>query len=111
MGSRRVRLLRPTAVLVALLGLAACQAGVPQTGEVVSVSPVTTTPPPEDAEALQDVGDPTPGQSETEVAAGYMNAMNTGEVLNIQQWVMPGARAQVARWASPTTTVRVMSEQ
>ena len=109
MDSRRVRLLRPTAVLVALLGLAACQAGVPQTGKVVSVSPVTTTPPPEDAEALQDVGDPTPGQSETEVAAGYMNAMNTGEVLKIQQWVMPGARAQVTRWVRPTTTVRVYS--
>jgi hypothetical protein len=108
-GSRPVRLLRPTAVLVALLGLAACQAGVPQTGQVVSVGPVTTTRPPEDAEALQPLGGPTPGQSEVEVASGYMNAMNTGEVFRIQRWVTPDARDQVAAWERSTTTVRVYS--
>ena len=38
---RSRRLLRPLLALATLLGLAACSAGVPQTGEVVPVSPVT----------------------------------------------------------------------
>ena len=109
MASRTLRLLRPTAALVALLGLGACSAGVPRTGDVVSVSPVTTSVPQEDAEALQEVGDPSSGQSEIEVATGYMNAMNTGEVARIQKWVHPDFRERVAGWSSPTTTVRVYS--
>jgi hypothetical protein len=93
---------------VALLGLAACTAGVPQTGDVVSVSPVTTSAPQEDADALLDFG-PSPGQTEIEVATGYMRAMNSGDVSNIQRWVTPEARDQLTRWSDPATTVRVYS--
>jgi len=109
-GSRPVRLLRPTVALAVLLGLAACTAGVPQTGEVVTYSPVTSAAPPVDPETPQDVGGPFPGQSESDVAVGYMNAMNSGEVSRIQRWVMPGAdREQVAAWSKETTTVQVYS--
>jgi hypothetical protein len=106
---RRARLLRPIVALAALGGLAACTAGVPQTGEVVPVSPVTSAPPSVNPEALQDVGGPFSGQSESEVAVGFMNAMNTGDVSAIQRWVMPQARGQVAGWSKPTATVRVYS--
>ncbi len=110
MGSRPVRLLRPAVALAVLLGLAACTAGVPQTGEVVTYSPVTSAAPPVDPETPQDVGGPFPGQSESDVAVGYMNAMNSGEVSRIQRWVMPGAdREQVAAWSKETTTVQVYS--
>jgi hypothetical protein len=105
----RARLLRPIVTLATLLGLAACTAGVPQTGEVVSVSPVTSAPPSVNPELLQDAGGPFPGQSESEVAVGFMNAMNTGDPSRIRRWVMPGARDQVAGWARPTTTVQVYS--
>jgi hypothetical protein len=105
---RRARLLRPIVALAALLGLTACTAGVPKTGEVVSVSPVTATSPSAGPES-QEFGDPSSGQSESEVAVGFMNAMNTGEVSVIQRWVMPQARDQVSSWAAPTTTVRVYS--
>ena len=110
MGSRPARLLRPTVALAVLLGLAACTAGVPQTGEVVTYSPVTSAATPVDPETPQDVGGPFPGQSESDVAVGYMNAMNSGEVSRIQRWVMPGAdREQVAAWSKETTTVQVYS--
>ena len=110
MGSRPVRLLRPTVALAVLLGLAACTAGVPQTGEVVTYSPATSAAPPVDPETPQDVGGPFPGQSESDVAVGYMNAMNSGAVSRIQRWVMPGAdREQVAAWSKETTTVQVYS--
>ncbi|HEY7607299.1 MAG TPA: GerMN domain-containing protein [Actinomycetes bacterium] len=109
MGSRRARLLRPLVALATLLGLAACTAGVPETGSVVVVSPVTSTPTPLDPEALQDIGGPFSGQTDSEVAVGFMNAMNTGDVSRIQRWVMPEAHDQVAAWAKPTATVRVYS--
>jgi hypothetical protein len=108
-GSRRARSLRPLVALATLLGLAACTAGVPQTGKVVVVSPVTSAPTPVDPEAFQDVNGPFSGQSESEVAVGFMNAMNTGDVSRIQRWVMPEADDQVAAWAKPTATVRVYS--
>jgi hypothetical protein len=107
--SHRARLLRPIVALTALLGLTACTAGVPKTGEVVSVSPVLGSSPSAVAESSQEVADPSSGQSESEVAVGFMNAMNTGDVSVIQRWVMPQARDQVSRWAAPTTTVRVYS--
>ena len=109
MGSRSVRLLRPAVALAVLLGLAACTAGVPQTGEVVTYSPVTSTPPPVDPAIPKDLGGPFPGQSESDVAVGYMNAMNSGEVSRIQRWLMPGAREQVAAWSKETGTVKVYS--
>ena len=108
MGSRRSRLPRPLVVLATLLGLAACTAGVPETGKVVSVSPVTTSPPPVDPEAVQDLG-PSTGQSDAEVAVGFMNAMNTGDISRIKSWVMPEARGNVDQWSNPATTVRVYS--
>jgi len=92
-----------------LAGLAGCTAGVPDTEKVVSVSSVTSAPPPIDPEALRDVNGPFSGQSETDVAVGFMNAMNTGDVAKIQRWVMPTARKQVERWSSGTATVRVYS--
>jgi hypothetical protein len=73
------------------------------------VSPVTSTPAPVDPEAFQDVNGPFSGQSDSEVAVGFMNAMNTGDVSRIQRWVMPGAQDQVAAWTKPTATVRVYS--
>ena|GEM_PF-822924 len=109
MGSGHARLLRPLVAVTTLLGLAACTAGVPQTGNVVVVSPVTSTPQPVDPQALQDPGGPISGQSDSEVAVGFMNAMNTGDVSKIQRWVMPSAHPQVAAWAKPTATVRVYS--
>ena len=109
MGSRPLRLLRPTLALVALLALAACTAGVPKTGDVVSVSPVTTAAPQEDADALKDLGSPTPGQSEVEVATGYMRAMSTGDVERVQRWVTTDARDRLSSWEDPATTVRVYS--
>jgi hypothetical protein len=105
----RHRLLRPIAALVALGGLAACTAGVPQTGDVVTVSPVTTSVPQEDADALKDLGDPSSGQSEVEVATGYMRAMNTGDVTRIQRWVVSRDHDKVKRWSENVTTVRVYS--
>jgi Sporulation and spore germination len=109
-GSRRFRRLRPIVALAALLGLAACSAGVPRTGEVVSFSGVTSpTGPENEAETLQDAGGPVAGQSEIEVAVGFMNAMNSGDVTKMQRWVMPEARDQVVGWVDPTTTVRVYS--
>jgi hypothetical protein len=108
-GDRRARPLPPIVVLAMLLGLAACTAGVPQTGEVVSVSSVTSTPASVDPELLQGVDGPFSGQTESEVAVGFMTAMNTGDVDKIQRWVMPKARNQVAAWANPATTVRVYS--
>ncbi|MDF2743565.1 MAG: Lipoprotein LpqB, GerMN domain protein [Actinomycetia bacterium] len=108
MGSRRSRLLRPIVVLATLLGLAACTAGVPETGKVVSVSPVTSAPPAVDPDTVQDLG-PFSGQSDAEVAVGFMNAMNSGDVSRITSWVMPEAEEQVRQWANPATTVRVYS--
>jgi Sporulation and spore germination len=104
----RPRQLRPIVVLAALLGLAACTAGVPKTDEVVSVSPVTASTAAQDPETSQDRDTPSPGQSATEVAVGFMNAMNTGNVEAMQRWVMPEARDQVLSW-SASTTVRVYS--
>ena len=109
MGSRRARLLRPLVALVTLLGLAACTAGVPQTGSVVVVSPVTSTPAPVDPEALQDIGGPFSGQTDSEVAVGFMNAMNTGDVSKIQRWVLPAAHDQVAAWARSSSAARAGS--
>ncbi len=109
MGSRPPRLLRPVVILAVLLGLTACTAGVPKTGEVVSVSPVSASTPSGDSESPEDVGGPSSGQSESEVAVGFMNAMNTGQVSIIQRWVMPKARDQVGSWDASTTTVRVYS--
>jgi Sporulation and spore germination len=107
-GSRRSRLLRPLVVLATLLGLAACTAGVPETGKVVSVGPVSTSPPAVDPEAVQDLV-PSNGQSNAEVAVGFMNAMNSGDLSKVRGWVMPEATGQVNRWSNPTTTVRVYS--
>jgi hypothetical protein len=76
---------------------------------VVVVSPVTSAPPPVDPEAFQDVNGPISGQSDSEVAVGFMNAMNTGDVSRIQRWVRSTAHEQVAAWAKPTATVRVYS--
>ena len=110
MGSRRARSLRLLVALATLLGLAACTAGVPQTGSVVVVGPVTSSPPPLDPESFRDLSGPVAGQSDSEVAAGFMNAMNTGDVAKVQRWVTTGAaQDQVAAWAKPTATVRVYS--
>jgi Sporulation and spore germination/WD40-like Beta Propeller Repeat len=104
----RSSLLRRAAVAAALVGLAACSAGVPPTGEVVTVRPVAPSTPTPNSEALEDSRGPFSGQTDSEVAVGFMNAMNTGDKSAVQRWVMPGARAQVERWSS-RTTVRVYS--
>jgi hypothetical protein len=107
--SRRSRLLRLVAGLLALLGLAACSAGVPPTGEVITVNPVPPSAPSVDPETLQDAGGPSAGLSESEVAVGFMTAMNSGRISTIQRWVMPDARDAVQEWSDRTTTVRVYS--
>jgi len=76
---------------------------------VVVVSPVTSTPPPVDPEALQDLNGPISGLSDSEVAVGFMNAMNTGDVSRIQRWVTNEAADDVAAWAKSTAMVRVYS--
>ncbi|HWD47000.1 MAG TPA: GerMN domain-containing protein, partial [Actinomycetota bacterium] len=76
--------------------------------KVVSVSPVTSAPPAVDPDPVQDLK-PSAGQSDAEVAVGFMNAMNTGDATRIQRWVMPEAKAQVDRWSEPAATVRVYS--
>jgi hypothetical protein len=101
--------LRAAVALAALLGLAACTAGVPPTGEVVTVSPVAPSIPSVDPETLEGAGGPSSGLLESEVAVGFMNAMNTGKTTAIQRWVMPGVRPQVQKWSDPNTTVRVYS--
>jgi sporulation and spore germination protein/WD40 repeat protein len=106
---RRSRLLRASAALAALLGLAACSAGVPPTGEVITVSPVAPSVPTVNPESFEDAGGPASGLTESEVAVGFMNAMNTGSIPTIQRWVMPGATALVERWSRRTPTVRVYS--
>jgi Sporulation and spore germination/WD40-like Beta Propeller Repeat len=105
----RSRRLRPILALAAILGLAACTAGVPKTGEVVSVSPVTASTPPVDPATPRERDTPFSGQSPTEVAVGFMNAMNTGNVSMMRRWVMPEARDRVSSWSAPTTVVQVYS--
>ena len=106
---RPPRLLRPLAILAVLAGLAACTAGVPETGHVVSVSSVTSSPPPVDPQSLRELGGPSIGQSETDVAVGFMDAMSSGEVSKISRWVHPDARPQLDRWAVKTATIKVYS--
>ena len=98
MGSRR-----PAAALAAFLAvliLAACSAGVPPTGKVVTVTPVPPPPPPEQAAA--EGSGPRPGSTETEVAQGYMYAMSSGDSKQVARWVVPGKRSQVEHWSSRT---------
>jgi hypothetical protein len=77
---------------------------------VVVISPVAPAPQPADPDALEEVSGPISGQSDSEVAVGFMNAMNTGDVSRIQRWVKPGeVQDQVAAWAKPAATIRVYS--
>jgi Sporulation and spore germination/WD40-like Beta Propeller Repeat len=107
--SPRIHLLRPAVALAALLGLAACSAGVPQTGEVVTVSPVAPSVSTVDPETFEDPGGPASGLTEGEVAVGFMNAMNSGSIPKIQRWLTPKASKQVERWSRRTPTIRVYS--
>jgi hypothetical protein len=101
--SRPAGLLRLAAALAAAVALAACTAGVPRTGEVVTVRPGTPPPLATDAGAVDEGSGPTSGLSDTEVARGFMLAMNTGRTETIQRWVMPQDRARVGRWSKATT--------
>ena len=102
MASRGRHLARLAAGLAAL-ALAACTAGVPRSGEVVTVSPVQPLPPPADAGAVDEGGGPSAGLSDTQVAQGFMSAMNTARPDTIQRWVMPKAGEQVRHWSERTT--------
>jgi sporulation and spore germination protein/lipoprotein LpqB-like beta-propeller protein len=99
--SRGRDLTRLAAALAAALALAACTAGVPRTGEVVTVSPIQ--PPATDTAALEEGGGPAAGLSDTLVAQGFMSAMNTAKPERIQRWVMPKAIDQVRAWSARTT--------
>jgi Sporulation and spore germination/Lipoprotein LpqB beta-propeller domain len=101
--SRRTRRTRPAAALAAALALAACTAGVPRTGDVVTVSPMQTAPLTTDTAALEEGGGPAAGLSDTQVAPGFMSAMNTVKPETIQRWVMPKAADQVRAWSERTT--------
>jgi Sporulation and spore germination/Lipoprotein LpqB beta-propeller domain len=104
--SRRTRRARPAAALAAALALASCTAGVPRTGEVVTVSPMQAPPPATEAGAIEEGGGPAAGLFDTQVAQGFMSAMNTVKPETIERWVMPKARDQVRAWsARPTVNV------
>jgi Sporulation and spore germination len=106
--SRRSGPARLAAALTAVLALAACTAGVPPTGEVVTISPAASTTPAVDPDAIEGGGGPSSGLSESEVALGFLRAMNTGRASAIRNWVLPGARNKVDGW-SRRTTIRVYS--
>lgn len=109
MASRRSGPARLAAALTAVLALAACTAGVPPTGEVVTVSPAASTTPAVDPDAIEGGGGPRSGLSESDVALGFLRAMNTGRASAIRNWVLPGAaRDKVDGW-SRRTTIRVYS--
>jgi hypothetical protein len=99
-------LVRLAAAALAALLLAACNAGVPKTGEVVPVSPMQSLPPSPDDAGVDEGSGPPAGLLDTQVAQGFMSAMNTDKPETIQRWVMPKAVPQVQQW-SPTTTVNV----
>jgi hypothetical protein len=101
--SRRTRLARPAAALAAALALASCTAGVPRTGEVVTVSPMQAPPPATEPGAIEEGGGPAGGLFDTQVAQGFMSAMNTLRPETIERWVMPKARDQVRAWSARTT--------
>jgi Sporulation and spore germination len=92
---------RLAAAALAALTLTGCSAGVPPTGKVVTV---TGIPPPAPVEQVAAAGSgPRPGSTETEIAQGYMFAMNSGDKDVVARWVAPGrARQQVERWSSQT---------
>jgi len=100
--SRRTRLARLAAGLAAL-ALASCTAGVPRTGEVVTVSPIQPPSPAADAGAIEEGSGPAAGLSDTQVAQGFMSAMNTVKPETIERWVMPKASDQVRTWSARTT--------
>jgi Sporulation and spore germination/WD40-like Beta Propeller Repeat len=101
--SRRARAARLAAAALAALALASCNAGVPRTGEVVTVSPMESVAPPADGGAIDEGSGPSAGLSETQVAQGFMAAMNTARPDTIGRWVMPEAREQVQLWSERTT--------
>jgi hypothetical protein len=101
-------LVRLTAAALAALLLAACNAGVPKTGEVVTVGPVQPLPPPPDDAAVDEGSGPSAGLLDTQVASGFMSAMNTADPEKIQRWVIPSAVPAVLQW-SEKTAVNVYS--
>jgi hypothetical protein len=100
--SRRTRLARLAAGLAAL-ALASCTAGVPRTGEVVTVSPMQPPQLAADAGSIEEGAGPAAGLSDTQVAQGFMSAMNTVKPETIQRWVMPKATEQVLAWSARTS--------
>jgi Sporulation and spore germination/Lipoprotein LpqB beta-propeller domain len=100
--SRRTRLARVAAGLAAL-ALASCTAGVPRTGEVVTVSPVQSPPPVGDESVTDEGSGPAAGLSDTQVALGFMSSMNTARPETIERWMMPKAAEQVRTWSTRTT--------
>ncbi|HEX8135149.1 MAG TPA: GerMN domain-containing protein, partial [Actinomycetes bacterium] len=101
-------LVRLAAAALAALLLAACNAGVPKTGEVVTVGPMQPLQQPPDDAAVDEGSGPSAGLLDTQVAQGFMSAMNTADPEKIQRWVIPGAVAAVQQW-SERTTVNVYS--
>jgi hypothetical protein len=97
------RSFRPAAALAATLALASCTAGVPRTGEVVTVSPMQAPAPPTDPSTLEEGGVPAAGLSDIQVAQGFVSAMNTLRPEKVERWVMPKAGVQVRAWSERTT--------
>jgi hypothetical protein len=100
--SRRKGPARLAAALAAALALASCTAGVPRTGEVVTVSPMQPPPAAADAGAIEEGGGPAAGLFDTQVAQGFMSAMNTVKPETIQRWVMPKVADEVRTWSAQT---------
>ena len=103
MASRPARLSRLAAAGLAAACLAACTAGVPRSGEVVTVSPMTLPPPQADAGAVDEGSGPPAGLSDPEVARGFMLAMNSARPETVKRWVMPEAGERVDGWSRRTT--------
>jgi Sporulation and spore germination len=97
------RSLRPAAALAAALALAACTAGVPRTGEVVTVGPMPAPTPTVDPSTLEEDGAPAAGLSDIHVAQGFMTAMNTLRPERVERWVTSKAGVQVRAWSDRTT--------
>jgi hypothetical protein len=107
--SRRSRPARLAAALTALLALAGCTAGVPPTGEVVTIGPSASTTPAVDPETAEDGGGPSSGLTESEVALGFLRAMNTARASVIRRWVLPDKPRDTVDGWSRRTTIRVYS--
>ncbi|HEV8648807.1 MAG TPA: GerMN domain-containing protein [Actinomycetes bacterium] len=93
------RWLRRVAALLVCLVLAACSAGVPPTGEVITIAQVAS--PTDERSSVDDPrgAKPQGGLKEIELVAQFMRVMATGDPAEAAAWVAPGsARRRLDGW-------------